>query len=82
MLKAIIEIVSTNKAKVGNYSRKSFKNGVDFYYKDTIVASLDWKNKKIHYNTFSGNTATVKAANNYKQYFMLVFSDYEHIDVK
>lgn len=82
MLKAIVEILSTNKTKVGNYSRKDFKNGVDFYYKNTIVASLNWKNKKIHYNTLSSDTATLKAANNYKQYFMLVFSDYEHINIK
>lgn len=78
MLKAVVELVSTNKNKIGNYSKKVFNGGVDFYYKNVIVASLCWRSKTITYAN-SSNIPVKNATKNYKEYLEQVFSEFEHI---
>lgn len=82
MLKAVIELVSTNKTKVGNHSRETRRGITDFYYKNTIIVSLNPKEKKVVYNFASTNPAILKAVADYREYLGKIFTDYEHVEFR
>ena len=78
MLKAIVDLVSTSKNKVGNHSKETRRNITDFYYKNSIIVSLNWNSKKIMYNDVSSNPAVQRAVADYQEYFAKLFPDFEH----
>lgn len=74
MLRAIEQLISGERTKVGNHSKKLLMNNrdwEDFYYHSTCICSVDHNSKSFKTNNGGwGTSSTTRAINDYRKYFI------------
>lgn len=71
MLRAIEQLVSGERTKVGNHYVKSYHYWEDFFYHSTCICSVDHGNKSFKTDNGGWNTSsTTRAINDYRKYFL------------
>lgn len=74
MLKAVEQLVSGERTKVGNHSKKFLMNNPnweDFYYYNTCICSVNHETKDFKTDTGGGRytSSTIKVINDYRKHF-------------